>query len=144
MFFKKLAAPVFFSIFLASAIVQNSVADQSNEQMAKGIAAILALSLLAKSAAASANADRNKDRYDYDEKLGGEENAVAACIHRAYRNLLKAGGLSLRLDDVKSVVRKNENDLEVVIQVTEFHEPDDKKRTIVCIVDRNQIVKFTS
>jgi len=144
MFFKKLAALAFFSIFLATAIVQNSVADQSNEQMAKGIAVILALSLLAKTAAASANADRNKDRYDYDENLGDEENAVAACIHRAYRNLLKAGGLSLRLDDVKSVVQKNENDLEVVIQVTESHESGDKKRAIICIVDRNQIVKFTS
>ena len=59
----------------------------------------------------SANADRDRDDYNYNEDLGAQENAVASCLHRAYRNTVRRGGRSLRLDDVKKVDERKSDEL---------------------------------
>ena len=120
-------------------------AGQTKEQMAEGIAVFLALSLLARSAAESANAEREKDDYNYNEDLEAQENALAACLHRAYRNVTKAGGHSLRLENVEKILEKSGGEYEVVIQITEFYSTGESRETTVrCVVKRDMVTDITS
>ncbi|MGI9373481.1 MAG: hypothetical protein ACR2OJ_13380 [Hyphomicrobiales bacterium] len=124
---------------------QDAKAAQLKEERAEGILAFLALSFFAKTAANSANAKRETDKYDYNEDLGARENAVASCLHRAYRNALQRGGRSLRLDEVRKLDEKNNEEFEITIRVTEFFSSGEERTTILrCLVNKDKVIDITS
>lgn len=132
-------------IFLHFGTFHNVRAAQLKEHKAEGIVALLLLSLIARTAADSANADRDRDDYNYNEDLGAQENAVASCLHRAYRNAVRRGGRSLRLDEVKKVDDRNSDEFEVAIQVTEFLPSGEEQTTTVrCLVKKDKVIDVTS
>ena len=66
----------------------------------KGIAvAAGAIALLA--AAASAKAHENNDAYGYHHGMGGRDNAVSACLHKAQRRTARSGGHGVTLRNVR-------------------------------------------
>lgn len=138
-------AAIICVIFLHFGTFQNVRAAQLKEHKAEGIVALLALSLFARTAADSANAERDRNDYNYNEDLGAQENAVASCLHRAYRNAVRRGGRSLRLDEVKKVDESNSDEFEVTIQVTEFFPSgEEQTATVRCLVKKDKVTDITS
>ncbi len=144
MFRCQIAASIIIAIFLLGALPDDANSGHTKEQTAEGIAVLFLLSAIEKAAASSANADRKDDSYSYHHGLSARDNAVAACVHRAYKALEKAGGLYMRFDKVEGVKHRGNNDFEVAVNVTDVYSWGHKARSVTCIVNHNQIKKFFS
>ena len=144
MFQRRLLASILSLVFLATALPTDANSGHTEQQTAEGIAILMVLSAIEKAAAASANADRSDDNYSYHHGLGARENAIAACVHRAYKALQKAGGLYMRFDKVKRIEHRGNGDFEVTIDVTEVYPKKHSIKSATCVVNHNHIKRYFS
>lgn len=128
----------------AGSITQDANAGHPAQNRAEGIAVALIVSALAKAAASSANAHKDSETYRYHHGLGGRENAVAACIHRAHKVVRKAGGYYLRLEKVAEVRDIGNGDYKVAVRVSGIYRWGQKKSTVNCVVNHNLVKNYYS
>ncbi len=131
---------IVLAVLFAAAI--GTGASHASGKKALGIAVGVAATALIIAAAKSANAHVGNDDYDYHHGIGGPQNAVAACIHKADRRVRKKRrGRFARLDDVKDV--KNAGGVyKVTMLVTNVFENRRKRRWVKCHVDHDRVVFF--
>ena len=116
-------------------------AQAGGKKTAIGIAVGVAATALILSAAQSANSYRDRDYYDYNQSVGPNENAVAACIHRADRRVQRRRGGFARLEHVKDVKHKDGR-IKVTMLVTNISGRHARKRWVKCHVRHDRVVFF--
>lgn len=140
--FRTFTVTVFACVLTLGLYSTDVEAGKKKRNLAIGIAVGVAATALAISAAQSANANRGRQHYGYNHGVGPQENAVAACIHRAdWRVRRKRRGLYSRIDIVKSIKQKGAK-LKVTMLVTNFYRNGQRQRWVKCHVKHDRVVFF--
>lgn len=114
---------------------------EKHHDTAATIAGVVALGVLG-AALASHQHRRGEDEYTPHPRFHPDENAVGRCMHRAEREVQRAGGHYVQLDDVQDVNYKNNGKTVVQMRVTGFYSFANKTSSVRCVVNRGRVTRF--
>lgn len=130
-----------FAVLLAFGVAAGEAQAGKKKKLAIGIA--IGAGVVAFAAAASAaNAHRGRNHYGYNHGIGDRDNAVAACLHRADRYLLRRhGGDGIELRRVKSIKRWRDG-YKVNVRLYSYGPWGREKSRAKCWVTHDRVAKM--
>lgn len=114
---------------------------KNHDDTAAKIVGVVALGVLG-AALASHQHRRGEVEYRPHPRLHPDENAVGRCMHKAEREVQKAGGHYVELNDVQDVNYKRNGKTVVRMRVTGFYSFTNKTSNVRCVVNRGRVTKF--
>jgi len=118
-----------------------SLASTDSDNAAKAIVGVIAAGVLG-AAIAKHQHDRGYDDYRPHPNVHSDENAVGRCMHKGLRDVEKAGGFDLELENVKSVKASNDGSTRVEFVATGYYPTGHKTSDILCVIKNGKIKSF--